>query len=183
LGDLGGLMPFFNNKQIVSDNSPVRNKYYADRALCCNPDNMKKIALLEEILNALLIILFLYTAVSKLTGHRVFRAMLLKSPLLGKYAGTLWWAIPTVELILVLLLLFPATRMKGLIGSIFLLAVFTTYIIYMVLYVPNLPCGCGGVLKELSWKQHIYFNLFFTGIALALAGLKIFIKGRRETPP
>jgi putative oxidoreductase len=48
---------------------------------------------------------------------------------------------------------------------------FTFYILYMLLFEKHLPCSCGGVLKEMTWKQHLVFNLFFT--AIAFTGLKI----------
>jgi hypothetical protein len=35
----------------------------------------------------------------------------------------------------------------------------------MLLFTPKLPCSCGGVLKNLSWKEHLMFNFCFTAIA------------------
>lgn len=124
---------------------------------------------LIEIITALFILLFLYTAISKITEHDTFRTILSKSPLLKLSAGLLSWLLPVTEIITSILLFLPFTRKHGLILSLGLMAVFTIYVAYMVLFVPNLPCSCGGVLKELSWNQHIIFNLFFTALgALAL---------------
>jgi hypothetical protein len=61
---------------------------------------------------------------------------------------------------------------------------FTGYIFIMLKYSSYLPCSCGGVLSNMSWKQHFVFNLAFS--ALALAGILIqngmsknsFVKGR-----
>jgi hypothetical protein len=39
----------------------------------------------------------------------------------------------------------------------------------MVLTSANLPCSCGGVIQQLSWKQHIVFNISF--IVLGIAGI------------
>ncbi|MFX9224384.1 MauE/DoxX family redox-associated membrane protein, partial [Acinetobacter baumannii] len=46
---------------------------------------------------------------------------------------------------------------------------FTSYISYMVLFIPNLTCSCGGVIKEMSWRQHLGFNLFF--IIISIVGI------------
>jgi len=34
-----------------------------------------------------------------------------------------------------------------------------------------LPCHCGGAIENLSWGQHIWFNLAF--IAIAIVGLRL----------
>ncbi|WP_407637169.1 MauE/DoxX family redox-associated membrane protein [Daejeonella oryzae] len=52
--------------------------------------------------------------------------------------------------------------MLGLNFSLFLLIQFTIYIILIMLNVfGRIPCSCGGILEEMSWGQHLVFNLFF----------------------
>jgi len=36
----------------------------------------------------------------------------------------------------------------------------------MITYTPNLPCSCGGVLQQMTWNQHLIFNVVFTLLAL-----------------
>jgi len=36
----------------------------------------------------------------------------------------------------------------------------------------ELPCSCGGVLQEMSWQQHLVFNIVFTLLALLAAILE-----------
>lgn len=113
-----------------------------------------------------LILLFSYTAFSKIIGHDSFVGVLQQIPVIAKGAGGLAWAIPLAELCCVLLLFFPATRIIGLISSFFLLTAFTLFLIHMVLFVPHLPCSCGGIISKLSWKQHIAFNSIFIGLTV-----------------
>ncbi len=101
----------------------------------------KNTSIFIEIVSALLILLFLYTR--------------------GTYSVLLSWAIPVVEIITSALLFIPATRKRGLQLSFTLMLFFTTYIAYMILFASNLPCSCGGVLQELSWTQHLVFNIIF----------------------
>ncbi|MBO9636013.1 MAG: hypothetical protein J7578_23115, partial [Chitinophagaceae bacterium] len=92
-----------------------------------------------DIIAALLILLFTYTAVSKLMTWDLFRFLLGQAPGIGKQAGWLFIAIPAVELIIAALLFFPSTRLKGLYASLALMLLFTMYVIYMVQHGGNLP--------------------------------------------
>ena len=126
----------------------------------------KKIA---DIICGLLILLFVYAAFSKLLAFGQFRFVLNRAPLTGNYSTLFAVLIPTIELIIAALLITPGSSNAGLISAISLLMVFTTYLAFMVLTDPNLPCSCGGVIQQLSWKQHIAFNIFF--IVLGIIGI------------
>ena len=118
------------------------------------------------IIASLLIILFSYTAVSKLLNHEKFLAVLKNIPLTAKGAGLLSLLVPPGEPGIALLLIFWKTRCMDLYASLVLLLLFTVYLVYMVLFVPHLPCSCGGVIGKMSWKQHIVFNGVFIGVAV-----------------
>nr|WP_236951550.1 MauE/DoxX family redox-associated membrane protein [Mariniflexile sp. TRM1-10] len=45
--------------------------------------------------------------------------------------------------------------------STFLMSTFSAYIFIMINFSPNVPCSCGGILEQLNWKEHLYFNLLF----------------------
>jgi len=124
---------------------------------------------LANIINGLFILLFTYTALSKILGYAKFRFVLSMAPLVRNYATWIAAIIPATELIIAALIFIPATAKKGLIAGISLLVLFTVYLVYMILTDTNLPCSCGGVIQQLSWKQHIVFNLFF--IATGIAGI------------
>lgn len=116
------------------------------------------------IVSLLLIFLFSYTACSKLIDSKRFVGVLEHVPLIEWGAGVVALLLPLAELLIVLLLLFERTRLAGLYASLFLLMVFTGYLVYMVLEVPHLPCSCGGVISKMGWRQHIGFNVVFIGV-------------------
>lgn len=120
--------------------------------------------------SSLLILLFTYTAISKLTDYANFVRFIDESSPIHKGADTIGWLLPVTELVVVLLLFFERTRRAGLYASLLLLVLFTLYLLYMVLFVADLPCSCGGVLRKMSWQQHVWFNLVFILINLIALG-------------
>lgn len=118
-----------------------------------------------EIISGLLIVLFVYTAVSKLLTFRSFQVVLSMSPVIGNYSAWLAWLLPAVEIITAALLFFPSTKRLGLLVSFVLLLGFTGYVFYMLHSGYHLPCTCGGVLKRLSWQEHLLFNAACTTVA------------------
>lgn len=141
---------------------------------------IKKAILIPDIICGLLILLFAYTAFSKLLAFEKFRSVLKEAPFIANYATVIAVLIPAVELTIVLLLLLPRTRKTGLVAATSLLMLFTVYLAFMILTDPNLPCSCGGVIQQLSWKQHIAFNIFF--IALGILAIYFQSNGLREKP-
>jgi len=119
-----------------------------------------------EIIAALFIILFLYTALSKSFEISKTIDVLNKTPRLSAYSHELAWAIVFLEYGAALLLFIPQTRKKGMSASLCLMVGFTFYILYMFASVPHLPCSCGGVISKMSWKQHLLFNILFVFLAL-----------------
>jgi hypothetical protein len=130
--------------------------------------------LIVDMISALLILLFLYTALSKLWSYESFKSVLIMSPLLRPFAGIIAWLLPVLEIGIVLLLFFPKTRLKGLYAALIIITVFTGYITYMIIFTPRLICNCGGVIKSLTWTQHIFFNLFW--LLLIVAGIALYRK-------
>jgi hypothetical protein len=75
--------------------------------------------------------------------------------------------MPGVELIIAVMLLVPKTRLAGLWSSVGLMFLFTAYVFTIPMFFDhNKPCSCGGIISNLSWEQHFWFNLGFTCIAL-----------------
>ena len=136
----------------------------------------KLMQILPVVIAALLILLFSYTAINKLMSQRGFEIALAHSPLLKNVSILVSWMIPVIEIIIVIALFFPATRRFGLLASLVLMILFTGYIGYMIWFTPKLPCSCGGVLKHMTWREHLVFNICFT--ALAATGY-LFEKNKR----
>jgi hypothetical protein len=127
---------------------------------------MKTKELITEMIAALLILLFVYTALSKLIDNEMFRMQLMQSPLLKGLAGLISWGLPLTEMLVVLLLLVKKTRLLGLFAALSLMVMFTTYIIILLNYSRVIPCSCGGILSTLSWSQHLIVNIFFVLISI-----------------
>ena len=119
----------------------------------------------SEILSSILILLFVYTAVSKLLTIHQFLTVVDQYPLIGKFGGWAACALPVSELITAALLWFSKTRMKGFAVSLLLLISFTLYIGYMLIFYSKLPCSCGGIISSLSWNQHVLLNIALIAIA------------------
>lgn len=132
-----------------------------------------------EIIRGLFITLFLYAAATKLMGFEKFTAQLGQSPLTTGHAAWIAWAVPTVEIIIVLMLAIPAVRLLALYASYSLMVMFTTYIVLVTRFSPFVPCSCGGVLQKLGWTEHLIFNLAF----VALAALGIILHARQNKKP
>ena len=124
--------------------------------------------------------LFAYAAISKLTDYYNFEFGISESPFISQFAGLLAWAVPGIELVIVLLLLMPFTRLAGLYASFGLMLLFTIYIAAMLLSSLEIPCSCGGVLEELSWPMHIVFNSVF--VVLSAIGIVLERKRRKLLP-
>lgn len=127
-------------------------------------ETMKPIA--AFFISLLLVFVFAYTAGSKLMDSKGFVAVLEQVPLIGRGAGVTAILLPLAELFIALLLIFEKTRLFGLWASLLLLVLFTVYLAYMILAMPQLPCSCGGVISKMSWRQHLVFNGVLIGLTV-----------------
>lgn len=114
----------------------------------------------------LFIILFVYTATSKLLMLEEFKTQLEKAPYLSTYAIFLAWGIPLFEYIITILFLFQKLIHIALYLSLGIMLVFTLYIFQVLNFSDSIPCACGGVISALGWKAHFIFNILFTVLAL-----------------
>jgi hypothetical protein len=137
---------------------------------------MKRTFLVNSIVY-FFILLFLYTGVDKLMAINSFKDQMISSPLLGSFAGFISWALPITEIVLAIILFIPRWTLKGLYASLILMVCFTIYLIAILLIDDHLSCSCGGIIEELSPRQHLFFN----GITIILAGLAI-LSFRRQQP-
>ena len=121
---------------------------------------------LSRLLSAFLLGLCLYAAASKLMNYPEFASQLSLHPLLRRFSGLIAWLLPSVEIAVSVCLFVPALRLKGLYGSFVLLLLFSVYILAMLLTASHLPCSCGGILRHLSWGEHLCGNIIFAVIAV-----------------
>lgn len=122
---------------------------------------------LISIITLALLGLWIPVVIDKLLEFRSFQAGITRQPLPNELANILVWTIPPLELIIVLLLIFTKkSRLWGMYLSFSLMTLFTGYIALALLGgFAKIPCGCGSVISGLTWRQHFWFNLFFTGLS------------------
>ena len=136
--------------------------------------------ILLEIIVSLLVLLFLYASISKLLDFRTFIKEMNNQPLPNSWTPFLVWFIPCSEITLSLALIFERTRLLGFYGSLVLMGLFTSYSIIILLRVFSyIPCSCGGIIKRLTWRQHLALNLFFTGLSI----VGIILQRKKSTHP
>jgi hypothetical protein len=120
-----------------------------------------------EIISSLLILLFLYASVSKWLAFKVFIGEMNNQPFPNWITPFLVWSIPFIEVLIAVGLIFEKTRVPALYASLFLMLAFTVYTVAILLHAfKYIPCSCGGVIRKLTWPQHLFFNLFFVGISI-----------------
>lgn len=137
--------------------------------------------------STLLVVLFAYTGVTKLITVREFAGTMWDVNFLHPYIDFLMYFIPLVELLTAALLSVSSitiarttipTRKIGLYLSAILMFAFSIYIASMIrLYNPqDLPCSCGGIVSQLNWHQHLYFNMSM--FMLSVAAIVIVTKNK-----
>jgi len=122
--------------------------------------------LITEIISILFILLFVYAAVSKLLDFQKFRVQVGQSPILTSLGNWIVIVVPTIEILISLCLMIPRLRLKAMYASLILMTIFTTYIIFILIFSPYVPCSCGGILDKMGWEEHLIFNLCFVLLAI-----------------
>ncbi|OOG75430.1 MauE/DoxX family redox-associated membrane protein [Flavobacterium sp. A45] len=129
---------------------------------------------IAEFICYLYILLFTYAAVSKILDFENFQVQLGQSPLLSAFAAYISYLVPIIELLIVILFVFPRFRFVALFASFNMMLLFTAYIFIILNFSSFIPCSCGGILEKLGWKEHLLFNIVF--IILAILGMLILSK-------
>ncbi|UPK69046.1 MauE/DoxX family redox-associated membrane protein [Chitinophaga filiformis] len=123
---------------------------------------LRALNLAIEAITAVLLLLWIYTGLSKLIQFDKFRFEAGRSPFLQHIAPLVAVMVPAGELLIAAMLIFKPTRVAGLYASLFLITLFTGYVYTMLHYAYDLPCSCGGIIELLTWEQHLVVNLMFT---------------------
>jgi putative oxidoreductase len=141
---------------------------------------MSKKQVLIESVCALLILLFLYASISKFLDFKTFIDQMNNQPLPNSWTPFLVWGIPLLEIAISISLLFEYTRLIGLYASLILMIAFTLYTgIVLLHFFPYIPCSCGGVIRKLTWSQHLILNLFYVSLSI----LGIILQHRKYFKP
>jgi putative oxidoreductase len=133
---------------------------------------------LKSLPSAMLVLLFVYAATSKLMSIGEFRIQLHRQPFPPGVSDALLYLLPASEIVAAILLLFMRTSFAGLQLSLALLILFTGYVTLVLLHFwSKVPCACGGILNHMTWRTHLVFNCCF--IAINIIAIKIHLKERR----
>ncbi len=119
-----------------------------------------------ELVCYLYILLFVYTATSKIIDFENFRIQLSQSIVISPFSNWLVLFIPILEFIIAIGLLIKKWRTPAFYAAFVLMVIFSTYIYIILNFIPDIPCSCGGVLDKMSWDDHLIFNLAFVLLAL-----------------
>ena len=127
------------------------------------------------IISTLFVALFGYTGISKLLEIKKFQLAMFRSNLLRPYYAPLSYIVPITEIIVSLLLIIGVVNLMkqkytllktGIYASFILMLSFTIYVIVtLIVLSKNLPCTCGGFISQMSWRQHLVFNILCTFLA------------------
>ena len=120
-------------------------------------ENIKKT--ISTVLIILLVIMWVYSGISKYQEFERFGIELNRSPYLHQMSKAISYLLPLGELLLACLLIPARTRLVGLYLSLFLMVFFTVYIYAMLNYSYYISCGCMGLFEKLSWEEHLSFNM------------------------
>ena len=127
--------------------------------------------LIVDLVGWMFILLFTYAGLSKLLEFPEFRSQLGQSPLLTPYAEYVAWVIPSLEILIAMAILVPKFKLLALYACLFLMSLFTFYILAILNFSDYIPCSCGGILENLSWRDHLIFNILFILLAIIAIGL------------
>ena len=138
----------------------------------------KTVQYLPLIIASFFIMILSRAAVLKILDFKNFQLQLTQSPLLATTSDIISYVIIGTELLVVVLLCFYRTRSMGFLGSSLLMAVFATYIGYVLLVIENPPCTCIGLFEKSRWKENVIFTIIFLGIGL---GAYVFQAAQKKT--
>jgi uncharacterized membrane protein YphA (DoxX/SURF4 family) len=138
--------------------------------------------ILKESLIALLILLFVYTGVSKLIDIKAFKAGMKVQPFPVWFNATLTYSLPVIEVIVALALVFDRTRKHALRIYFLLMLCFTIYTgLITAGFFAHRPCGCGGIITGLNWTWHFIINTVFlllTCVAIRLHSKRMILRNQ-----
>lgn len=119
-----------------------------------------------ELISFLLMSLFLYAAFSKWLAFGQFRNDINNQPFPNSLTPFIIYLLPPIEVLITVALMFERTRTVGLCASLILMSAFSIYTAAVLMnFFDYVPCSCGGIIRNLSWPNHLILNLFFVAIS------------------
>ncbi|PUV24404.1 MauE/DoxX family redox-associated membrane protein [Sphingobacterium athyrii] len=125
--------------------------------------------IISETIIFILILVWAYTFASKIFDFDTFDRQIKGAYLLSAGGSVLPYILQVVHLGIVILLLNKNWRRLGLLSSLFVLILYTAYLIYILKFAPSIPCSCIAVMRAMNWNDQLYFN--FIALAINIIGL------------
>ncbi|MCH7411747.1 DoxX family membrane protein [Belliella sp. DSM 111904] len=102
--------------------------------------------IIVPVIAFLVSLLWTYTGLDKLLNWKKSWNAFHNQTFPSELADSLAYAVPIIELILALMLVFHLTRWWGMIGSLLLMTIFNTYVglVWQGAF-PRVPCNCAGL--------------------------------------
>lgn len=111
--------------------------------------------------------LWTVAAVSKLSNIATSKLAMQQQVFPVWMADILWWGIPLIQILLVLLLLYRPAQRWAIMLSTVLIASFSLYLVLGVTGVfGQVPCSCAGILASNNHWIHVAFNSPFLIIGI-----------------
>jgi hypothetical protein len=124
--------------------------------------------MIVEVIAFLLMLLFLYASVSKWLAFKTFIGDINNQPFPNWLTPWITNLLPPIEVMIVMALMFEKTRTAGFYASLILMSAFSIYSAAVLLkFFDYIPCSCGGIIKNLTWRENLVLNLFFVAISIA----------------
>lgn len=133
-----------------------------------------------EAVSIFLILLFTYTSISKFINHDNFKTAVGTVPFIYHYSSFFSYAVPSIELITVGLLI--KSRLLGLYTGSLLMLLFTLYVFFVLNFARHVPCSCGGIIKYMTWQQHMVFNIAVTVLSILATWIDKSIQKQPNNP-
>jgi uncharacterized membrane protein YphA (DoxX/SURF4 family) len=136
----------------------------------------------RQLATFILVFVWAYSGIEKFLNFQKSRNAFHNQTFPSELAEVLSYAVPLMEILLALLLVFILTRWWGLLGSLILLTVFNTYVglIWWGAF-PRVPCNCAGFIESMGWPGHFWFNSLL--IAMTVFLLRIQVNWSGESNP
>lgn len=136
--------------------------------------------MIYELITGMLVLLFLYTGLSKLLDFKNFEVSMLFQHLPGWITTPLTYLLPISEIVVAALMIPDKSRLLGIYVFLVMMTGFTLYVGAALLHLfPRVPCACGGVFKSMGWGQHFILNLLFIG--LSTIAIRYYMGKRQST--
>lgn len=132
---------------------------------------------MTEIIIFLLILMWVYTFVSKIFDFDTFKRQINGAYLLSRVGFILPYLLQALHLIIFVMLISKFWRKTGVIASLALLILYSTYLIYILKFAPSIPCSCIAVMRGMNWNDQLYLN--FIAITINTIGLITFLSLKR----